>query len=477
MSNNIPGVTIHTVIQDQPVDLGVLDGTYVFENKCGSTVIVKITDPLPGSEPSEYRLGGVINELVVPEDYTVVLECVGGECEITQRAEGVLDPDEDVTVITQSVANAHERITQHLDDVDNPHSTTKEQVGLGNLPNATTGDPSVSDPEILASSEATGSLYTQLGAHETDLNNPHGTTKDQVGLGNVPNFAPATDDDARDPNVVDKIMTPHATHAAIAHAVEVSVSITPQLVVRGAQGIRPSGWSSLDCDVPPTTVIKKSDTLVTIQSGLQMTFACNHKSRLSAVLENALDVSIPITVDGNVYLYADISSDGEITNFGTTRNRPGTGSYRGDYAHDFFNRSLCEMTNSSNELINRVYIANIVVLGNAISQVYATPIGDEYIMPITTMLQAGDRYICQNPFIGDVSVTPEIFYQDAWGPTGWNDQIGIRSHMNPYNKNAIVTQIGRMGFMCDGEEGGSPFGHSFVTITEMTKLRLRIRKI
>jgi len=44
-------------------------------------------------------------------------------------------------------------ISEHLKDKNDPHDVTKEQVGLGNIPNAKTDDPTVSDSDILATSK------------------------------------------------------------------------------------------------------------------------------------------------------------------------------------------------------------------------------------------------------------------------------------------------------------------------------------
>jgi hypothetical protein len=53
-------------------------------------------------------------------------------------------------------------ISAHLADTKNPHKVDKTQVGLGNLPNAKTDDPTVSDSNILATSKAVGSLQKRV---------------------------------------------------------------------------------------------------------------------------------------------------------------------------------------------------------------------------------------------------------------------------------------------------------------------------
>lgn len=89
--------------------------------------------------------------------------------------------------------NAHE--ANH----NNPHSVTKGQVGLGNVPNVSTNNQTptytaAGSNQNLSSGEklsvafgklarAVSQLYTHIGSSS----NPHSVTKAQVGLGNVPN--------------------------------------------------------------------------------------------------------------------------------------------------------------------------------------------------------------------------------------------------------------------------------------------------
>lgn len=53
-----------------------------------------------------------------------------------------------------------------------------------------------------------------IEAHTTDFKNPHKVTAAQVGLGNVPNYAAATEDEALAGESNDTIMTPNLTKAA-----------------------------------------------------------------------------------------------------------------------------------------------------------------------------------------------------------------------------------------------------------------------
>lgn len=55
-----------------------------------------------------------------------------------------------------------------------------------------------------------------LNIHISNTSNPHGVTKDQVGLGNVPNYAVATQEEAETGTADDKLMTPLRVFQSIA---------------------------------------------------------------------------------------------------------------------------------------------------------------------------------------------------------------------------------------------------------------------
>lgn len=92
---------------------------------------------------------------------------------------------------------------QHRASMENPHAVTKEQIGLGKVDNTADKDKPASDAvknEIKLTSDG---LQAQINgvqedlrnkaslieSHQSDINNPHKVTKEQVGLGNVDNTA------------------------------------------------------------------------------------------------------------------------------------------------------------------------------------------------------------------------------------------------------------------------------------------------
>ena len=92
----------------------------------------------------------------------------------------------------------------HSENNSNPHGVTKEQVGLGNVPNVSTNDQTptytvASSNTDLSSGEklsiAMGKIakaVSSLISHLLNKSNPHGVTKEQVGLGNVENKSSET---------------------------------------------------------------------------------------------------------------------------------------------------------------------------------------------------------------------------------------------------------------------------------------------
>ena len=110
-----------------------------------------------------------------------------------------VDPEGYVTFETMQIA-----LNKHTGNKSNPHSVTKSQVGLGNVPNVATNDqtPTYSDTTTLvtlSSGEKISIAFakiklaiTTLINHLANKSNPHGVTKSQVGLGNVENKSSAT---------------------------------------------------------------------------------------------------------------------------------------------------------------------------------------------------------------------------------------------------------------------------------------------
>lgn len=84
----------------------------------------------------------------------------------------------------QALVNAHEKNT------GNPHGVTASQIGLGNVDNTSDENKPVSTAQAKAIADAKEvgtEAKVNLEAHTADKSNPHGITKAQINLGNVDN--------------------------------------------------------------------------------------------------------------------------------------------------------------------------------------------------------------------------------------------------------------------------------------------------
>lgn len=94
-----------------------------------------------------------------------------------------------------------EKLDTHITNKSNPHSVTKSQVGLSNVPNVTTNNqtPTFTEATTLTTLSSGEIITTAFGkiakaissliAHISNVSNPHSVTKSQVGLGSVNNTA------------------------------------------------------------------------------------------------------------------------------------------------------------------------------------------------------------------------------------------------------------------------------------------------
>lgn len=144
---------------------------------------------------------------VVPHDQS--LDTLTGSDTINAALENLAD----------LIAGTQGAITDnHLLDYNNPHQVTKSQIGLSNVQNF----PVASDLQMQAG-QATNVYATAYGVylaiaqfavipldtHKVDYNNPHQVTKDQVGLSQVANYPPASAEEAINPTINNRYLTPY----------------------------------------------------------------------------------------------------------------------------------------------------------------------------------------------------------------------------------------------------------------------------
>lgn len=100
------------------------------------------------------------------------------------RIEGLISDEAATRAQADTTVNA--KVDSHIGNKSNPHGVTKAQVGLGNVNNTSDADKPVSTAQAtaIAEAKAAGTLaQTNLTTHMQNMSNPHGVTRDQLGLG------------------------------------------------------------------------------------------------------------------------------------------------------------------------------------------------------------------------------------------------------------------------------------------------------
>ena len=86
----------------------------------------------------------------------------------------------------QADIDVNEKVDLHIANKSNPHRVTKAQVGLANVNNTSDANKPVSTAQAtaIADAKAAGTnAQTNLTTHMQNMSNPHGVTRDQLGLG------------------------------------------------------------------------------------------------------------------------------------------------------------------------------------------------------------------------------------------------------------------------------------------------------
>ena len=119
-------------------------------------------------------------------------------------------------------AIALEGVADHIDNTANPHNTTKAQVGLASVQDYGIASQGEAEDGTLNTRYMTplrsrqqiqAQVGTDLTNHINNSTNPHGTTKAQVGLGAVDNYATATDLQAAAGTAANLFVTPAGARA------------------------------------------------------------------------------------------------------------------------------------------------------------------------------------------------------------------------------------------------------------------------
>ena len=114
---------------------------------------------------------------------TITKEVNDRKGEIT-RVEKLISDEAATRAQADTTVNA--KVDSHIGNKSNPHGVTKAQVGLGNVNNTSDADKPVSTAQAtaIANAKAAGTnAQTNLTTHMQNMSNPHGVTRDQLGLG------------------------------------------------------------------------------------------------------------------------------------------------------------------------------------------------------------------------------------------------------------------------------------------------------
>lgn len=132
---------------------------------------------------------------------------------------------EALRAVADAISVSSEGVTSgHLVDYNNPHRTNAAQVGLGNVDNyptatekqATDGVSNESFMTPLRTAQAINLLAVEvINKHAANKRNPHETTAEQVGLGNVSNYKTASIEEAVAGIAENLFVTPAGLKAAI----------------------------------------------------------------------------------------------------------------------------------------------------------------------------------------------------------------------------------------------------------------------
>lgn len=140
--------------------------------------------------------------LTISSDIEVNIRIESSLYALAEDLESILNPEyeepdsleapqdrESIFGILGKVKRSIKDLIAHIGDRENPHGTDKEQVGLGNADNTADIDKPVSTAQQAAIDAVKKLLDDAIKSHTEDMDDPHGVTKAQVGLGNADNTA------------------------------------------------------------------------------------------------------------------------------------------------------------------------------------------------------------------------------------------------------------------------------------------------
>lgn len=237
---------------------------------------------------------------------------------------------------------------------DNPHTVTKTQVGLSNVPNIDTTD-AVANEHIHAN-KVELDLITD-GDHDVRIDNPHAVTKSQVGLSNVDNTSDANKpvstatQTALDLKADDSDLTAHTGNTSNPHSVtktQVGLgSVTNDAQIPLSQKGANNGVAELDATgkVPSAQLPSYTDDVLEYAD-----FASLPVTGESGKIYVTLDTNITYRWSGSAYV--EISASLALGETSTT-------AYRGDRGKTAYDHSQLSTGNPHSVDKSDVGLSNV----------------------------------------------------------------------------------------------------------------------
>lgn len=170
----------------------------VDRNEAIATAKAELTTAI-NKEISDRKEADTANFKELEDAMTLVVNSLEGRIQATDNnlAKEVQDRKGEITRVeklisdeaatrAQADTNVNAKVDSHIGNKSNPHGVTKAQVGLGNVNNTSDADKPVSTAQAtaIADAKAAGTnAQTNLTTHIQNKSNPHGVTRDQLGMG------------------------------------------------------------------------------------------------------------------------------------------------------------------------------------------------------------------------------------------------------------------------------------------------------
>lgn len=170
----------------------------VDRNEAIATAKAELTTAI-NKEISDRKAADTANFKELEDAMTFVVDSLEGRIQATDDnlAKEVQDRKGEITRVeklisdeaatrAQADTDVNAKVDSHIANKSNPHGVTKAQVGLGNVNNTSDADKPVSTAQAtaIADAKAAGTnAQTNLTTHMQNKSNPHGVTRDQLGLG------------------------------------------------------------------------------------------------------------------------------------------------------------------------------------------------------------------------------------------------------------------------------------------------------